>query len=267
VVHGIWDAYGELRYLGERERQTLLDWSLAGAYRLHRRVELGAQLAYGRQSVVAGDFASKRVGFGDTLLRVRCEVFDQPMPLLTAPPLPGVAAVVSLRVPTGALERSGTGGAEVTAGTTGSVGTTASSQSLGAWETGVGVELKRAFSAFWELTASGEIAYRFPDDSLGVERQLGPRALGSLSLRHTPMPGLSLGIATDLGWEAELELGGAERSGTAQRLWTVSAFAAWTLSPSGIRGGVLARHSPLLDEVSANALAQTSLGLSLGYSL
>ena len=202
------------------------------------------------------------VGFGDTTLRLRWEAVDEPMPLDSW--VPALAVLFVTRAPTGSLDDDPASGAA--AGTTGSIGSSASSQGLGTWEFSLAVEAAKSFGMEWQAIALLEAAYRLPDDALHIERQLGPRALGQVSLRYAPTLEFSLGVMTDLGWEADVELDGLTKNGTAQRLWTVGAFASWLLSSTGLRAGVLVRHAPAFDSVSANALGATGLGVSLGLS-
>lgn len=262
VVHGVWDPYGELRELGADEHNTLIDVALLGAYRPLARLELAAQASYSRHSVVAPGLSADGSGSGDALLRARWDAIDQPMPLHSSP-LPGLALALALRVPTG---DQGTDVSGVTSGSTGSVGSSAASTTLGAWELALGVELSKSYGAHWAATLYGEGAYRLPDDTLGIDRQLGPRALGQVGVRYIPAAGVSIGAFSDVGWESEIAFDGERLNGTAQRRVSVGAYTSWRLSPSGLRGGISLRHSPLLDELSANALASTSLAVSLGVA-
>jgi hypothetical protein len=146
------------------------------------------------------------------------------------------------------------------------VGSSPASTTLGAWEAALGVELVKTFDLEWEISGYGEAGYRLPDESLGIQRQLGPRALGQLGLRFIPTSDLSVGTFGEVAWEHELELAGDRVSGTAQRRVAAGLFAAWQLWPSRLRGGVQLRHTPLLDGLSANALASTSFSVSLGIA-
>jgi hypothetical protein len=263
IVHGTWDAWGELHEHGEEESNRLVDYSLLVAYRPFAELETALQLSYANQTVVAPGLAAETSGLGDTVLRARYELFDQPMPMRKSP-LPGVAAALAVRAPTGRDEGAAPRG--VASGTTGSLGSSAASTSLGAWELTLGLELVKSLGVHWEAAAYGEAAFRFPDDSLGVERRLGPRALGQLSARFIPVPDLSLGAFADVGWEDEVTIDEEVVGGTAQRRVSLGAFASWRLSPSGLSGGMQVRHTPLADSLSANVLASTSLSVSLGFA-
>lgn len=263
LVHGAWDAYGKLHELGETESNRLVDYSLLLAYRPIFPLEVALQLSYARQSVVAPGFSAEESGIGDSLLRARYELFDQPMPMKRSP-LPGVAAAFSVRAPTGRDESASPRG--VASGTTGSLGASAASTSLATWEIALGVELVKTLGIHWEISGYGESAYRFTDDSLGIDRRLGPRVLGQLGGRYIPSPDLSLGAFADVGWEDEVAIDGERLSGTGQRRVSVGAFTAWQLAPSGLRAGLQLRHTPMLDDLSVNALAASSLAVSLGIA-
>jgi hypothetical protein len=262
-VHGTWDAYGKFHELGDAESNRLVDYSLLLAVRPIAPLELALQLSYARQSVVAPGLSAEESGVGDTILRARYELFDQPMPMKKSP-LPGVAAALSVRAPTGHDESASPRG--VASGTTGSLGSSAASTSLATWELALGLELVKSLGVHWELSGYGEGAYRFADDSLGIERRLGPRALGQIGGRYIATPDLSAGAFADVGWESEVTIDGEALSGTAQRRVSIGAYGAWQLSPSGLRAGVQLRHTPMLDELSVNALAASSLSVSLGIA-
>jgi hypothetical protein len=262
-VHGLWNAHGEYTALGEGEHDTRIDWSLAAGYRVSQRWELAAQLAYGKQSLSTRGFASKSSGVGDAILRARWEALDAPMPMSDSPPWPSVAALFMLRVPTASTDRtSGVGGY----GTTRTLGASASSQALGAWELALGADLERALSSTWRVSALGEAALRLPDDALGLERQLGPRVLGQIGLRYVPVVQFAFDLSTDLSWEGDVELDGQTKRGTTQRRWTLGAFASYRVPKTGLRAGALLRYAPPVSGVSVNAIAATALGVSLGYA-
>ena len=268
IVHGAWDPEGSYAALSDGNRQWQVDYGLALGWRAAETLEIGALLAYGRQSASAPGFASERTAFGDTTVRARWEAIAEPMGWMSGPPWPAVAIISSLRTPTGPVDRPKRANAgRIQGGTTGSVGASATSQGLGTWEPALAVELTRGLSAWWRVTAVGEIAVRLPDDSIGVDRQLGPRALGSLTLTHIPSPLTTVGVSTDLGWEDDVTLDARKRSGTTQRLWNVGAFLTLRLAKTGLRSGILVTHAPAVDSISVNAVGSTSLGVSLGYSM
>jgi hypothetical protein len=126
--------------------------------------------------------------------------------------------------------------------------------------------LSKLYAERYGVDLTGEAAYRFPDDSIGVERKLGPRALGQLTFRLLPSPETGVGVLTDLGWEGPVSFDGRVREGTAQRLWTVGLFGYLLLPPTGLRSGVMLRYAPPVDDVSVNAVGATTLSLSIGYS-
>jgi hypothetical protein len=246
--------------------QWLVDVALNLGWRPVERVEVGGEIAYGEQSVSAPGFSSERTGFGDATLRARWDAIDEPMPFEEpAVPYPSAGLVLGLRVPTGTLERVDTG--TVQSGTTGALGTTASSQGLGAWEVNLGAVLDRRLSSRLRIGAVGELGYRFPDDSTGIERHLGPRALGVLSLTYRPSPLIGIAPLTDLGWEGDIAFDGETALGTGQRLWTIGVLAFLVPDRSKLRSGVMLRYAPPVEDINVNAVGATSFSVSLGYAL
>jgi hypothetical protein len=270
VVHGAWNPYGDYSALGDGRMQWLVDFAVALGYRPAEPLELGVQLAYGWQSVSApGGFHSERTGFGDTAFNLRWEALDEPMPYRSVFPYPALAVIGGVRAPTGTVTRvSGQQRGPLQSGTTGAVGATASSQGLGAWEVSMALDAQKVLLARrLQLNLSGEMAFRMPDDTLGVERQLGPRALGQVNLRYMPSRLWGFGALTDLGWEGDITFDGERRRGTGQRLWSLGAFAYLVVRPTNLRSGILVRHAPPVDGISVNAVGATSIGVSLGYAL
>jgi hypothetical protein len=268
IVPGVWTD-GDYRALAGTSRQVSLDFVFALGVRPADRFELGADVAYGRQSVSALGFASQQTGFGDLSLHVRYEAIDEPMPFEQPPLLhPSLAMIVGLRTPSGSLELAdarGEGGAM--SGTTGSAGASASSQSLGAWEPSIAVELRQTEKARYQLSFVGEGAYRFPDSRLGVDRHLGPRLLAQLNFRYIPSAVWGVGALTDLGWEDAVSIDGMRHQGSGQRLWSVGLYGYVSVAETGFRAGAMVRHAPPLSGVSVNAVGATTLAVSVGYAL
>jgi hypothetical protein len=266
VVHGSWDPHGQYAPLSSDSLQYLLDVSFAAAVRFQEHFELAAESAVGHQSVSTRGFASERTGPGDTVLRLRWEAMDEPMPYeASAAYRPALAVIAGIRAPTGTLDRASTSRG-VASGTTGSVGATASSQGLGAWETGAALSVQKVYRARYGIDWIGEVAYRFSDDALGLERQLGPRAFGQVGVRYLPSATTGIGIFTDLGWEAAVAYEGETRAGTAQRLWNIGLFGFWLHPRTGLRSGAMLRYAPPVDSISVNAVGATTVSVSLGYS-
>jgi hypothetical protein len=258
LAHGSWNASGDYTPLSDDERRSRLHLLLALGVRPVEPLELSAQLGYGRSSVSSKDFQSSHTGFGDTMLGARFLLLEEPMGHVGGFPWPAVTAILAARAPTGSLTDDGAPGS-------GSLGSSGSSDALGTWEAGGGVEARRRLTDSWELVVLGEAAYRFSDDALGLERQLGPRLLGYASVSYD-VDELSLGALTSLEWEGEVAFDDRTRSGTAQRLLSAGAFVSWLLREPGLRGGVLLRTAPPLDAINANVFGATTFGLSLGWS-
>jgi hypothetical protein len=261
VTHGTFSYDGKYRSLGPGSRETTLDVTGLAGYRPTPPLEVSAESAFGHD-VVSNPYApSHRTGLGDTTLRVRFDALEEPMPFeRPVLPWPAVSGIVSLRMPTAS------GAGSESSGTTGAIGSSASSEGLGAWETAAGVVLLGTIATKWQVTGFGEAAYRFPDTSLGLARHLPPRLFGQLGARYAPTPTTALGVLTDLGWEGNVRIRDDPGNGTSQRLWTLALFGSFRTSPKGLRWGALVRVAPPIDGVSRNATGTTSLGISLGYA-
>jgi hypothetical protein len=266
VVHGAWDAEGEYASLQEGSRQWMLDIGATLDYRVLPSVELGLRTGFGHQSVTAPGVDATQTSFGDTLLRVRWEALDEPPPYGGAPVFsPALALVATLRAPTGPVLRAGAAGPVSTAsGTTGAIGSSAANQGLGAWEPALALDVQQTLTRRVRLGLLGEAAYRFADTALGIERHLSPRVLGELSATYLVSAAWAAGVMTDLGWEGPVAYDGVRRAGTAMRLWTAGVYAYHSWVEEGLRVGAVLRVAPPVDGISVNAVATTSLGVSVG---
>jgi hypothetical protein len=207
--------------------------------------------------------AQDRTGFGDTTLRGRWDAFEAPMPYEHSPiPWPSLTFVASLRMPTATMDDSERG----SSGRTGSIGSSASSEGLGAWETALGAVLIRELVTNWEMIGYIEGAYRFSDHWLNIDRHLAPRFLGQIGIRYTPTMLTALGFFTDFGWEGNISYAGRDILDTGQRLWTVGLYGSFRTSVNGLRWGGLVRYAPPVSDIGKNATGTTTLGVSLGYA-
>jgi hypothetical protein len=174
---------------------------------------------------------------------------------------PAIAWLGSLRAPTGNAARSDASSAgRILAGSD------VSSQSLGAWELALALEARHSPNERWHVISLLEGAWRAPDDSLSIDRQLGPRLLGQVTVSHDLEPDISLGLLTDLTWEGDVELEGERRSGTGQRLWNVGVVANAALAESGLQATTTLLYAPPISGVGINAIGTTVFGVSVGYS-
>jgi len=164
--------------------------------------------------------------------------------------------------PLASLGRDATG---AFSGTTGSVGSSASSEGLGAWEPALSAVIVRDLNRRFAASIAVEAAYRFPDRSLGIERHLAPRGFIQLGARYAPSPSTGIGLVTDLGAEGDVTLDGKETRATSQRLWTIGALGYVRAGGTGLRWGALARYSPPIDGIGRNASRATSVSVSLAY--
>lgn len=263
VVHGAWRSNGIYSPLAPDDRQSSLDVTGIVGYRPIPVLEVGAEAAFGHQSFYSPPVSSTHTGFGDTTLRARWDTIDEPMPYETPVlPWPSLTLVGSLRVPTASLGSDGTG---AFSGTTGSVGSSASSEGLGAFEPSLSAALVRSIGSRFQVSLVGEAAYRFPDTSLGLERHLAPRFFGQLGARYAPSRATGIGVLTDLGAESDVTLGGRTQPATSQRLWTIGAYGYVRAEPTGLRWGALVRYAPAVDGIGRNASRATTFAVSIGY--
>jgi hypothetical protein len=263
-VPGAWRANGDYARLGPGEQQSAEDLTAIAGYRPMPPLELSVEMAVGHESFTSPDFHTARTAFGDTTVRARWDAIDEPMPYQHPRiPWPALSLIVSLRMPT---SPSGRGDASsVFSGTTGSVGSSATSEGLGAWEPSIGVAAVRSFDEHWQVSAYVEGAYRFPDSYLGVDRHLGPRLLAQLGARYAPTSTVGVGLTTDYGWEGPVSYPGTPTGDTSQRIWTVGAFCYLRAQPSRLRWGGMVRYAPPIDGVGKNASQSASVAVSLGY--
>jgi hypothetical protein len=263
-VTGAWRPNGTFSPLAPGERQSSEDITGLVGYRPIAPLEVSVEAAVGHQMFTSPDFDTSRTAFGDTTLRARWDALDEPMPFeKTVLPWPAVTLLLALRIPTSPSGRDGSG--NPFSGTTGSVGASASSEGLGAWEPSLGAAFVRSFGDLFQASAYIEAAYRFPDTYLGIERHLGPRVFGQLGARYAPSPATGIGVLTDLGWEGDVAYSGSTQPNTSQRIWTVSAFGYLRAEPSSLRWGALLRYTPPVDGIGMNASQSTSFSVSLGY--
>jgi hypothetical protein len=263
-VHGAWRPRGEYASLAEGDRQSALDLTALAGYRPIPVVEIGAEAAFGHESASSTYVSSARTGFGDTVLRVRWDAIDEPMPFTPSKaPWPAVSFVAAVRAPTAAR-----GATSATfSGTTGSVGASASSEGLGAWEGSAAAVFMRSVGNDWMLSAVGEAAYRLPDSWTGIPRHLGPRIFAQLGARYSPTNVVAFGVLTDLGWEGAVTYEGETApTDSSQRLWTISGYFLLKPPGTGFRWGLLARTAPTVSSVGKNAVATTSAAVSVGYA-
>jgi len=263
-VSGAWRPNGDYGPLAPGERQSAEDVTAIVGYRPRPPLELSVEAAVGHESFTSPDFHMARTAFGDTTVRARWDVLDEPMPF--EHPLvhfPAVTLLVSLRMPTSPSGRSGDN--NVFSGTTGSVGSSATSEGLGAWEPSFGAALVRTFDERWQVSAYFEGAYRFADSYIGRDRQLGPRLLAQLGARFAPTPTTGVGLTTDYGWEGNVAYEGVTVPDSSQSIWTVGAFCYLRAQPSRLRWGAMVRYAPPVDGIGKNASQSTSVAVSLGY--
>lgn len=251
---GRFDAFGRYSALGAGEREVSEELLLRLALRLPRRVEWLGELGHASYRFHAPGLLEQTSGLGDALLRARLRLRDEGMPH-ESPWLPAVTAAALVRAPLGVMAEHrttsfGSGGAQL---------------GLGAWELGLGAEVKRSLSPRFELLAAGELAYRFEDHVLGSARRLGPRADLGLAARALPNDWFSTSIAVRTRLTSEVTVAGHALPGTAERLWSLVLGAAVYDRPSSLRSSLTLSVDPPWGALSVGSTAAAALSVALGY--
>ena len=244
IGYGAFNAHGAYAAFAPGEHDRTVEYALLAAFRV-RRWELGASLGYGARIVdISGEFA-RSVGFGDAALRARYEVFDEPMSWQDGV-YPALALLASLGVPTGDARGIAPRG-------------------VGATELALGVSAERSFAQLFRAGVVAQAAARLPDDSLGVSRQLGPRATAELTLSYFAASDLVLSALLSVRWEGNVTLADHLQSGTAQRWSEIGAALSWQPWAQPFRAGFAERYAPGLDQLGANTVQSATSELWLGY--
>lgn len=251
-AYGVWDADG--RYSRFEGSRGSIFWTAAAAFRPTPRLELHGELGAGASYLRAARFEAEHRGLSDATLGAFYDVLDEPMPYERAP-WPSVTLLARVRLPTGGTDSTTT---------TGSTDSTGGRSGLGTYEATLGFRAAKALTERNTLSASGELSLRLPDESLGPERKLGPRAFGMVALTRSVNLDLSVELSTSLTWEGDVSFRGERVPGTAQRLWNVEAAAIWTIH-DGLGATASAGGAPPLDSVSRNTLGGARGGVSLTY--
>ena len=264
-VPGAWRANGLYGSLAPGEREASEDVTAIVGYRPIVPLEASVEAAVGHQALTSPDFQTERTAFGDTTLRVRWDALDEPMPFEHPRfPWPALTLLLSLRMPTSPSGRGDP--ANPFSGTTGSVGASASSEGLGAFEPSLGAAVVRSFGELFQASGYLEAAYRFADSYIGRARHLGPRVFGQLGVRYAPTPTTGVGLLTDYGWEGNVSYDGSSVPDSSQRVWAIGAFCYLRAEPSRLRWGALVRYAPPIDGIGKNASQSASVAVSVGYA-
>jgi hypothetical protein len=265
-VHGAWNAGKRYIALGDGSLHHALDGVFGAAFRPKDAVEVAGMVPFGYERVVAPGFASTRSSVGDLSLRVKWDVVAEPaIALPNTTKFPSLGLSLTVRAPTGVVDRAA---ASTASGASGTVGSTATSQGLGTWEGALAADVRKTFATHWQAALVGEGALRLPDDALGVDRRLGPRVLGRVLVLHlpeSPRYAYAVGVFTDVAWESDVTYAGRRAVGTAQRLWSVGVTASMKIVPVGYRAGMSLAYQPPVSGVGANALGAVALGLFVAY--
>lgn len=255
-AQGAFDVSGAFHALGDGELQASEELLLRGALRAPERLEWQLELGASSYRFRTQRVFDDQVGLGDAQLRARYALRREGMPHESLR-WPALSAAAFVRAPLGAMTTSrpssfGSGGAQL---------------GLGAWELGAACDVSRTV-LFPELVpfASLEVGYRLPDDSLGRDRQLGPRLSLALGARFEAAPWLSASLAVAGRFVDDVRLSGRALDGTAERLVSVAAALGASDAATGFRSSLGLSVDPPLRGLSLNAVATTALSVSLGVS-
>jgi hypothetical protein len=260
--HGIFDSRGGYRSFGPESHDRVIELGASAAYRPIDAIELGGTMAYGNVLVGGPSFRSGRAALGDLGLRARWEALDEPaIELPGGSRRPSLGVTLSLRVPTGTVDRSGDSGSGPSPGT---VGSTATSQGLGTTEVALAIDMRKTFAQRWQLGAVVEGAWRAPDESIGLRRALGPRGL--VRLMAIMFEGdVTVGAFVDLAAETGVSYGGRVSPESAQRSFSLGTSASLK-TDLGLRSGLALAYQPPIDGVSMNAVAATALTAFIAFT-
>lgn len=260
--HGIFDSKGKYRSFGPDSHDRVIELGMSAAYRPIDEIELGATTAYGNVLVGGPSFRSGRAALGDLGLRARWEVLEEPaIELPSGSRRPSLGLTLSVRLPTGTVDRSGDSGSGPSPGT---VGSTATSQGLGTTEVALAIDMRKTFAQRFQLGAVVEGAWRAPDDAIGLHRSLGPRGLARI-MAIVFEEDLTVGVFADLAAEADVAYDGRTSKESGQRSMSVGTSASLK-TDLGFRSGLALAYQPPIDGVSINAVAATSLTAFIAYT-
>ncbi len=249
--HGVFDTGGRYRGFGPSSYDRVMEVAGALSYRPFEVLEVEATSAFGHVAVGGPSFHSDRAALGDLGLRVRWEALVEPaIDLPHGSRRPSLGVTLSVRLPTGGVDRSGDVGAGPSAGT---VGSTATSQGLGTTEVALAIDVRKTFAQRYQLGAVMEGAWRAPDDSVGLRRALGPRGL--LRVMGIVFEGdVTFGAFVDLAAETDVSYGGRLSTLSAQRSCSVG-LSASLKTDVGFRSGLALAYQPALEGIAMNAVA------------
>ncbi|MBS2012916.1 MAG: hypothetical protein JST00_08520 [Deltaproteobacteria bacterium] len=263
VGHGIFDQENRYRSFGPQSHDRVLEIAWAAAYRPIDAIEIGATTAYGNVLVGGPSFRSGRGALGDLGLRVRWEAIAEPaVDLPNGPRNPSLGLTLSVRVPTGRVDRSTDSGSS--GPSPGTVGSTATSQGLGTTEVAVAADVRKTFAARWQIGAVVEGALRAPDESIGIRRALGPRGLARL-MGIVFVGELTFGAFVDLAAEGNVDYDGRTSSLSSQRAFALG-LSASLKTEVGLRAGLALNWIPPIDGLSSNAVAATGITTFLAFT-
>lgn len=144
------------------------------------------------------------------------------------------------------------------------MGSTATSQGLGTTEVALAIDVRKTFAQRYQLGAVVEGAWRAPDESIGLHRELGPRGL--VRLMGIMFQGdVTFGAFVDLAAETDVSYGGRRSPESAQRSFSLG-LSASIKTELGFRSGLALAYQPAIDGVSMNAVAATGLTTFIAFT-
>lgn len=260
AAHGQWVPGAGYRKYESGESDRALDFAFALGVRPIANLEVAGSIGYGSETVRLTDYYGRRGSVSDATLRARYEIVQEPSltyPDRTAWPAIGVS--VGARLPTGSVDRVQANGPS-----TGTVGSTATSQGLGTTELSAAVDVRKTWGSL-QVAGIGEAAYRFADESLGRPRQLGPRLLARALVLGFVSEEITVGGFVDIGWEGPIGYDGKTVADTHSRISSVGASGSLKLE-GGFRSGLSLTYNPPLSFLGENATGTAGLLVFVGYA-
>lgn len=236
------------------------DLGVALGFRIKERLELQASIGVGYTTLALHGYARSGTGFADTFLRVRYDIVSEPgIVLPSKTPPPSLAATLSLRAPTGFEGRGAQGGVQAT------VGSQATSQTLGTTELALALDIRKTLKTKYQVAAVVEGALRVPDHSLGQQRTLGPRVLGRVVAIWFASDNVTASVFVDAGVEGRIAYEGVPSTQTSAHLWTTGASLSFK-HDKGLRTGVAFSYNAPIDTLGSNVAANMLFSSFVGFA-
>jgi hypothetical protein len=251
---GVFDAHGDFRAQSSGELEASEELLLRSAFRQTAALEWQAELGAASYRFRAPRVVIDEAGVGDVIARARYLLRrEDPDHLRWALPALSLSALV--RAPTGRLASNGSP----------SFGSGGAQLGLGAWEAGAGLDASKTWNGNRTVWVGVEGAYRFPDETWGRQRYLGPRldliAAGMVEVTEW----LTAHLALSARFTADVTRAGQELDGSGERLVSVAASLTAQPAPRGFRSSLSLSIDPPLPRLSRNVVSAAALSVSVGW--